>query len=261
MKERVITGFFGGSLFLGAMFYGGMFFNSLLLLMAVVGYRELLSMMKTPRYKMEEWIGYVFLVLLFATLFTDVITTISEVHLILGLIVCSMLLMLFTSERNSLEKVGAQVIGVLYIGFGFLTFAVARDENGFLFVLFILLLVWATDSGAYFVGMKLGKNKLFKKISPKKTIEGSVGGVLSSLVVMVIFYLTTDLFEREFIVGLILALTVSVSGQFGDLIESAMKRHYGVKDSGDLLPGHGGILDRFDSLIFVFIILFLFNFI
>jgi len=96
--------------------------------------------------------------------------------------------------------------------------------------------------------MKFGKNKLSPKISPNKSIEGSVIGSLSSIVIALLFFFTTNIFS-SLLVAITITLVVSAIGQFGDLIESAYKREYQVKDSSNLLPGHGGIFDRFDSVI------------
>jgi phosphatidate cytidylyltransferase len=118
--------------------------------------------------------------------------------------------------------------------------------------------MWATDSGAYFIGKAIGKRKLWPEISPNKTVEGSIGGVVCALVVAILFVLFSNIHAT--IVSL-MAITVvlSVFGQIGDLVESALKRHFNVKDSGTILPGHGGILDRFDSLLFVWPLLHFFH--
>lgn len=119
-------------------------------------------------------------------------------------------------------------------------------------MLYALLIVWITDSGAYLIGRKIGKNKLAPHISPNKTWEGSIGGSLSAVVIVGAYlYFVQAAFPYSFSTMLLWTLVFSVGGQLGDLIESAFKRHYGVKDSGKILPGHGGILDRFDSLLFV----------
>ncbi|MCX8002159.1 MAG: phosphatidate cytidylyltransferase, partial [Anoxybacillus mongoliensis] len=109
----------------------------------------------------------------------------------------------------------------------------------------------------YFVGRALGKRKLWEHISPNKTVEGAIGGVLCALVVVSVYEWLSP-FAPSFLMLLIATVILSVFGQLGDLVESAFKRHYGVKDSGAILPGHGGILDRFDSLLFVLPILYLF---
>ena len=121
-------------------------------------------------------------------------------------------------------------------------------------VLLALFIVWATDSGAYLVGTRYGRRKLLPKVSPNKTIEGSIGGILSAVLVSAIFMFIRPQVATpySFVTMLLLTVVFSIAGQFGDLVESAIKRHFGVKDSGKFIPGHGGVLDRFDSLLFVF---------
>ena len=110
-------------------------------------------------------------------------------------------------------------------------------------------MTWANDVGAYFVGSKFGKTKLFPRISPKKTWEGSFGGVMMTFLTG--WLLSLYIIELNLKDWLILALIVSIFGSIGDLVESMLKRSVGVKDSGTILPGHGGFLDRFDAFIFL----------
>lgn len=127
-------------------------------------------------------------------------------------------------------------------------------------ILYALLIVWITDSGAYLIGRKLGKHKLAPHVSPNKTWEGSIGGSLVSVIVVGLYLAFSPVkFAYGLPIMLLLTVVLSVGGQIGDLIESAFKRHYGVKDSGKILPGHGGILDRFDSLLFVLPLMHLFG--
>lgn len=115
-------------------------------------------------------------------------------------------------------------------------------------VLGCLILIWSTDTFAYLTGRAFGTHKLFKRISPKKTIEGSVGGVLITLIIA---YILSIFFTQHSTWGWIgLSLVVSIMGSIGDLVESMFKRSVKIKDTGNIIPGHGGILDRFDSLIF-----------
>lgn len=111
--------------------------------------------------------------------------------------------------------------------------------------------IWSSDAGAYFVGKLIGKNKLWPSISPNKTVEGALGGIAIAIVTSLVFAWASDgllTWERAIFIG----LAAAVVGQMGDLIQSAYKRIYNIKDSGNLLPGHGGILDRCDSWIVVF---------
>jgi len=123
-------------------------------------------------------------------------------------------------------------------------------------LLSLFILIWVNDTFAFIVGKSLGKNKLFEKISPKKTIEGFIGGMFFSLVASVVLakYFVTEPVSK----WLVIAIISSVFGTLGDLIESKFKRIAGVKDSGSIMPGHGGVLDRLDSIIFVAPIVFLF---
>jgi len=120
--------------------------------------------------------------------------------------------------------------------------------------LFILFVIWATDSGAYFIGRKFGKRKLWPEISPNKTIGGAIGGILFALLLAFVFQLIYP-FEKSILSISLIAIVISIFGQLGDLVASAMKRKYNIKDFGHIFPGHGGVLDRLDSFIFVLLVL------
>lgn len=126
-------------------------------------------------------------------------------------------------------------------------------------LLYALFIVWLTDSGAYMIGRKLGRHKLAPHISPNKTWEGSVGGTVVATIVVSVFWYFFPFGGHSLTTMVILTLIFSIVGQLGDLVESALKRYYGVKDSGKILPGHGGILDRFDSLLLVLPVIHLFG--
>ncbi len=130
-------------------------------------------------------------------------------------------------------------------------------SHGKALIFYLLLVVWAGDTFAYYTGSLLGKHRLSPRISPKKTIEGSIGGILGSILVSIIAHFT---FLKPISLGnsILLGFVLNVFGQLGDLAESLLKRGAGVKDSGTLIPGHGGILDRIDSLIFAGPVLFYF---
>lgn len=125
----------------------------------------------------------------------------------------------------------------------------ASEPNGHRWLLAALAIVWAADTGAYFVGRKFGKRKLSPRISPNKTIEGMLGGVVSGVVVGVVFALLAGATPAQLPIVALVALVVVLFSVVGDLFESLLKRHAGVKDSGHLIPGHGGILDRIDGVV------------
>jgi phosphatidate cytidylyltransferase len=156
----------------------------------------------------------------------------------------------FSRNNFNFDDAGSLILAALYVGTGFYYFVQAR-ETGMATLMFGLLIVWITDSGAYLIGRQMGRHKLAPKISPNKTWEGSIGGTLAAVVIVVALYTGFGWLDYAWYLLAGFAIILSIAGQLGDLIESALKRHYGVKDSGTLLPGHGGILDRFDSMLIV----------
>lgn len=146
---------------------------------------------------------------------------------------------------------------IIYITSSFSAFSALGLYYGPMFTFYLLLIIWGTDSFAYFVGRKVGKRKLAPSISPNKTWEGSIGGTVIATVLATMYFVFLKPFEMSILPFLALTVLLSVAGQLGDLIESYVKRKYGVKDSGNILPGHGGILDRFDSLMLVSLVAFL----
>ena len=146
---------------------------------------------------------------------------------------------------------GLFLIGViLFIGFSFNLVTVIRNYD-INYLLYLLIITTVTDTFALFTGSLVGEHKLCPKISPNKTIEGLVGGVLMGTFVASAFYITVIHINTTMWVVVVATLVLSLVGQLGDLVFSSIKRYYDVKDFSELIPGHGGILDRFDSLIFV----------
>ena len=174
------------------------------------------------------------------------------------------LLVLFKIEKRTLSDGMATLTGVFYVVF--FSFHVVLVDSFFgIAVWLIVLTAFGTDIMAYFSGMAFGKHKLCPKISPKKTIEGSVGGILGSMVLCLLFahFFLTDFSDKAMLMGLVIGLLGGIISQFGDLTASIFKRHMGIKDYGNLIPVHGGILARFDSVLFtasmVFYVLWIWN--
>lgn len=159
-------------------------------------------------------------------------------------------------------RVAAAAFGPLYVGAGLTTIALLRKEQPGLdgpgYVILALGFAWMSDTGGYFAGRYLGKHKLYPAVSPKKTIEGSIGGVAGGVLTAVVahFWFLPSL---PLVPGLVLAVVATLLGQLGDLGESLIKRATGVKDSGAILPGHGGILDRVDALMVTSIVVYLYT--
>ncbi len=160
---------------------------------------------------------------------------------------------LFRKDEDSRQRIGTWFTGFVYIAlpFGLMnSLFVTGNLEGFRtdILIGLFIIIWTSDVFAYLVGSRLGKHKLFERISPKKTWEGSLGGLLFALLAAYILSLFYTLFSLT--EWMILAVIIVLTGALGDLIESMLKRQAGLKDSGTLFPGHGGVLDRFDAVMF-----------
>ena len=175
--------------------------------------------------------------------------SLAMVYLIFLLGVAPIALLSRRPVTEILPAAAASAAAMVFIAlpFSYLVRIDAAGRSGRQFVLFTLALIWAGDTGAYFTGRSIGRIPMAPALSPKKTWEGALGNVVASLIVAVFFARWT---EADLLPMLALAAAANIAGQAGDLFESAFKRAAGVKDSGALLPGHGGMLDRIDSLIF-----------
>jgi len=151
------------------------------------------------------------------------------------------------------------IAGILYVGW-LLSFLVSlRLDAGRNWVFFALFTTFGSDTIAFFVGRALGRHRLAPSISPNKTWEGAIGGVFGAIIVSLLFTLPTPLnLPLSYGQAILLGLLVSVFGQFGDLVESLLKRNMGVKESGSMVPGHGGFLDRTDSVVFAGVVVYLY---
>ncbi len=231
--------------------------------MAAVGLFEILKMRGISLFSIP---GIVTLLALFVILmpmdWTDYIQNVTFYTNIEYVFIAAIVLLIYTvivKNKFTFDDVGFLLASALYVGIGFHFFITTRAE-GLAFVVYALVIVWTTDSGAYFIGRKLGKNKLWPEISPNKTVEGFFGGIIVAVISAMIFQFFAKL-DITYVALIIVSIVASIFGQLGDLVESAIKRHYGVKDSGKILPGHGGILDRFDSLLFVLPLLYFLHFV
>lgn len=255
MKQRVITGILAGALFLAVTMIGGIPFTLLAVLMAAVGYSECLRMKQITPYSTPGLIGFALVIVIVSGVRFSIVSTVEL--LVIGTL---LLLVLTALSRNTFhfDHSAFIIISVLYVSFGFYYLVEAR-ELGFNTAFFVLLMIWLTDSGAYFSGRSFGRRKLAPSISPKKTVEGAFGGLMAAFIGAVLYQLIAPVYTTIWIAASA-AVLIAVFGQLGDLVESALKRHYGVKDSGTVLPGHGGILDRCDSWLFVFPVLHMLHF-
>ncbi|MGW9685589.1 phosphatidate cytidylyltransferase [Flagellimonas sp. 2504JD1-5] len=251
MKEilrRSITGAIYAVLLLGTVFLSSDAFDFLFMVFGLACLYEFKKIVRLKHYYI--FVAYLALWWVFIYLIQDsVLITI----LMLFTITVDLALLVFLFSGNARNFTGLQkfIIAVFYIGGGciFLTM-IPYKQNSFaqFLIMGIFILIWVNDTFAYLVGRTLGRTKLFPSVSPKKTVEGSLGGLIFALVAAYVLALyETSLTLSQWMV---LATTIVVAGSLGDLLESKFKRVAGVKDSGAILPGHGGIWDRLDSLVF-----------
>ncbi len=258
MKTRIITAVIALLIFVPIVITGGLWIDCLAALLGLIALIEILIMQKHLLISPEAIIAYVaVLILIVPGSWFHALPAAFNAKFLFYLMVMLLLLRTVTTRNLfSFDRAGVITLATLYVGMGFHYFLDARID-GIDTIFYALFLVWSTDTGAYLCGKGFGRHKLAPHISPHKTWEGAVGGSVLALIVGTAWLSFFPINAYGHLTMLIITLFLSVVSQFGDLVESAVKRHYGVKDSGKILPGHGGILDRFDSLLFVLPVLHL----
>jgi phosphatidate cytidylyltransferase len=225
---------------------------------AILACWEYLGLAEATGSQTPRWLVLIAVAVLFA------INFFRPEMLMAGFSALAFVLFVGIAFHAPLERVlvdtSASVFGLLYIGLALVTIPLIwAQEHGPSLLLLLFCVVWAGDSVAFYVGRSLGRHRLAPRLSPGKTWEGSLGSVAGSLLVTVLLILLAEWMARHSLAGLsyegswthwlVLAVVLNVAAQVGDLVESALKRGANVKDSGSLLPGHGGVLDRIDALL------------
>ncbi|NLR10101.1 MULTISPECIES: phosphatidate cytidylyltransferase [Lactobacillaceae] len=260
MKQRVITAVVALIIFIPIIVAGHIWIDIAAFALGLVALSEALIMRKKLLVSPEAIISGLGTLLIIAPQgwWADLPHFLDPWYIVYLFVLLLLMRTVVSKNRFSFDDAGMITLSMLYIGIGFHFFVAARAVS-LVALLYALFIVWTTDSGAYMIGRKLGKHKLAPHISPNKTWEGSIGGSLVATIVGSVFWYFFPIGHYSLVVMIILTLIFSIVGQFGDLVESALKRYYGVKDSGKILPGHGGILDRFDSLLLVLPVIHLFG--
>ena len=205
-----------------------------------------------------------------STLIASGVLSVKLFFILIPMMILIMVIELYRKQEKPFDSLAHTFFSVIYIALPFSMFPFAAysrtglnsliPHESILFspgiIIGFFLLIWANDTGAYLTGMTFGRHKLFERISPKKTWEGFIGGFTAAIIVA---WLLSDWFGVvDKIQWVVISIIISISGTYGDLIESMLKRSTGVKDSGNIMPGHGGFLDRFDSAIISFPLVYLF---
>ena len=256
LKHRVITGAVGVPLIILGIWFGDPWpwFTLLIAAAALAGTYEFYHMVNFDRREPLTYLGLLWtLALVLSPHYRnpDVLPIIITATMLISLI-C---LLYHPSREKALRNWTWTIVGALYVGWMLSYWLNLRGlEDGRNWVYLAMLTTFANDTGAYFIGRARGKHKLASAISPSKTWEGAIGGLICAILAAIIIAIVLNLispFTFKYWQIVLLGFLVSLFAQLGDLVESLLKRNMGVKESGNLLPGHGGILDRFDSLIFV----------
>lgn len=262
LKQRVISAGVALLLFIPLLVMGGVSFQLAMGIVAMLTTAELIKMHRLAPNSIEGILAMLAALVLTLPLENYVPFLPTDGNYTAFAIVVFILMgsIVFNIGTYTYSEVVFPIASSFYVGIGFHHLLVARMDS-LNKVFFALLIVWATDIGAYLFGYRFGRHRLAPKVSPNKTIEGFVGGILSALLLTLVYIVFSKEIRTTYPLPVLLLLVVlfSVFAQFGDLVESAIKRHFAVKDSSNLIPGHGGLLDRFDSLIFVFPIMHLFG--
>lgn len=251
MKNRVITAIIGIPVVFLLIYLSNIPLKVFLIITSLTALKELFKLFFPEKglLSFEFIVATLGIILLF-------INYKIEIYLLL-FIIYAVYYVLINNKLLFLKNISLLLFSIIYSSAGFLYLFLIRNNFGFTAIIFILTTTWICDTGAYFIGINFGNTKLAPEISPNKSIEGAIGGIISSIIYSIIFY---SIFKSYFSISIykyiLSGIIIGSIGQFGDLFESLIKRKFEVKDSGSLLPGHGGILDRCDSLIFNSIVIY-----
>ncbi|MBC8051562.1 MAG: phosphatidate cytidylyltransferase [Sphingobacteriaceae bacterium] len=253
MKVRAITGFFFVLVMLASLLLGANAFAIFFIVLSLLCLVEFYKLVKNDTIKPHRSLG----VLLAGTIITPLVLNflfndyLNFIFLSVPAAISICIVELFRKKEHPFINLAFTYFGILFIVIPFCFFtasAFIQKTFNFHFPLAFMLMLWASDTGAYIFGINFGKHKLFERHSPKKSWEGFFGGLFTSLVAA--YTISTQFNDISVFQWCVISLIVVIAGTFGDLFESMLKRSIEIKDSGSLLPGHGGLLDRFDSFLF-----------
>lgn len=259
LKTRVITAVIGFIIALGAITLGGLTYDILITLLALIGWREFILLSKAKHVRVPVLWGYLSIIAIMISLWFGSYTV--SMACFVFAIISNYLMCTFGENTYSMSSVSYSLFGLLYIVMGLgslllirhdwlyssLTMPIVGESWGVVMLWLLLFSTWASDTFAYFAGRAFGKRKIVPSISPNKTLEGFIGGFIGCIITGAVFSYIVGI---PWWMGIHVGMISGILAPLGDLFESKIKRLCNVKDSGTLLPGHGGVLDRFDSLLF-----------
>jgi phosphatidate cytidylyltransferase len=253
LTQRIIAALIAVPIVLFAIWYNHWTFFALFTIIAVLTQLEFYKLLRLDDHlPLAAWGTFCGATIITLTFFVELeVISFRYYYLVVPLLTTTFFIKLYKKkDEKPFANLGYTFLGIIYVAMPFaLLIELIVDVNQYkpLLVVGILLILWANDSGAYFAGRALGKRKLFERISPKKTWEGFIGGALLSFLVALLISEYFDVVTRT--EWLAVSLIIVITGTLGDLVESLFKRSISIKDSGSVIPGHGGFLDRFDGLL------------
>lgn len=253
LTQRLITGILGSAAVITGVCYSEWTYFALFFVLCGLSMREFYKLVGLDGMVPQRSLGIAIGLLIFALTFFVEQKTADPKFFFLVFPLASIVFMIKLykkMERKPFTNIAFTFLGIFYIAMPLSLLNIAAHDDGkynFEIILGSLLILWASDTGAYFAGTRFGRRKLFERISPKKSWEGFFGGAALAFVITFIF--TQYFHSLDNYQWYIIAVLIIVGGTFGDLVESLLKRSIEIKDSGDVLPGHGGFLDRFDGLL------------
>lgn len=255
MKKRVISAIIALAIFIPIFIKGGFIYTSAMYVVSILGLREFLKAKSTKKSLpvFIEFISYIiFSLIVLSNINNNEMIYSVDFKILSGLFLVYLIPTVLYHDRSLYSVTDAfyLIAGIFFLGVSFSLLIIIRNISLDL-IIYLFLITILTDSYAYITGSLIGRHKMLKEISPNKTWEGMFGGTLVGTIISVVFYrIAIDPTISIYQITLITTF-LSIIGQFGDLCFSAIKRYFGIKDFSNIMPGHGGILDRFDSIIFV----------
>lgn len=259
LAKRILFALIGGPLFIGIAWMGGYYFAALMLALGLLIQREMVKLMDLQGFRPNAWVAYLSMIVLMVGVLFPQWLAMS----FMGVAVIQIASDTLDRGHRQMYRTMSTFYCTLYPALGILSFVAIRQmgynaTDGFLFMLILLFTIWGNDTLAFFVGKNFGRHLMAQHLSPKKTWEGFIGGFFGTALGLwaATSLITVEGYQLQDLWPLI--LIISVVGPIGDLAASKLKRAAGVKDTSNLFPGHGGVLDRFDSLLLTAPVLYLY---
>lgn len=255
MKQRLISALVALIILIPLMIVGGNIFNVGVYVIALLGLKEFMDIKETKKHipLFVKVMSVVFYTIIILSSFGGNLHTLSmDYRLISGLFLAFLLPTVLYHDRDkySINDAFYLMGGIFFLAVSMILLINVRAHS-LAMLIYLILITTMTDTFAYLTGMLIGKHKLLESISPKKTWEGTIGGTMFGTFISTVFYVTVINPEINLVIIILVSVFLSLVGGLGDLVFSAIKRYYGKKDFSNIMPGHGGILDRLDSIIFV----------